>query len=104
MSRYVDLRSAEERDMEDRGKKPLAGEDESIARNLATMVKRTDQEYATDKAAYERTTAEIRKIGEELCAAGGDSRMKLIAYRANALGARIRLMEMFWNGICGWMA
>ncbi len=104
MPGYVDLRSAEERSMEERGKRPLDGGDETIAQNLAAMVKRTDHEYETDKAAYERTSAEIRKIGEELCAAGGEDHMKQIAYRVAALGGRVRSLEMYWDGVCGWMA
>lgn len=104
MPGYVDLRSAEERAMEERGKRPLDGADEAIAQNLAKLVKRTDAEYASNKTAYENTTAEIRKIGEELCTAGGDNRMRQIGYRMVALGGRIRLLEMFWDGICGWMA
>lgn len=67
-------------------------------------MKRTDAEVANDKAAYERTTAEIRKIGEDLCAAGGDSRMKQGTYRVHFLGGRTSLLEMFWDRICGWMA
>ncbi len=104
MPGHVDLRSAEERAVEERGRKPLDGADETIAQSLAQLVKRTDAEYAGDKAAYERTTAEIRKIGEDLCAAGGDSRMKQVAYRVHFLGGRTRLLEMFWDGICGWRA
>ncbi|MEX1247272.1 MAG: hypothetical protein WEA61_02220 [Anaerolineales bacterium] len=104
MPGYVDLRSAEERGMEERGKRPLDGADEAIAQKLTELVKRTDREYASDKAAYERTTAEIRKIGEDLCSAGGDNRMKQVGYRVVALGGRMRLFEMFWDGICGWMA
>jgi hypothetical protein len=104
MPGYVDLRSAEERSMEDRGKRPLDGGDEAIAQNLAALVMRTDREYETDKTAYELTTAEIRKIGEELCIAGGDNHMKQIAYRVAALGGRVRDLEMYWDGICGWMA
>ncbi len=100
----VDLRSAEERAIELRGKRPLGGADEAIAQKLAEMVKRTDREYATDKAAYERTSAEIRKIGEDLCAAGGDDHMKQVAYRMAALGGHVRTLEIFWDGVCGWMA
>jgi hypothetical protein len=104
MGRFVDLRSATEVAMEERGRRPLDGPDEAIAQKLAQLVMRTDAEYSNDKPAYERTKAEIEKIGNDLCRDGGDARMRQVALRMKALGGRVRTLEMYWNGICGWMS
>lgn len=106
MREYVDLRTPLEIVLEARSLQPLDEADEAIAQKLAELVKRTDDEYEHDKAAYERTTAEIKKIGFDLCSGrtevGGGTHMKLVAGRVKVLGGRIRTLEMFWDGICGW--
>jgi hypothetical protein len=106
MPEYVDLRSPLDIVIEARSRAPLDPADEAIAQKLVELVQRTDAEYENDKAAYERTTAEIKRIGNDLCSApasvSGSTHMKLIAGRAQALGIRLRTLEMFWNGICGW--
>jgi hypothetical protein len=43
-------------------------------------------------------------MGEQLCANGGNERMKRIAYRMQAFGGRSQDCEMYWVGLCGWMA
>ncbi len=104
MSGVIDLRSDEERAFEEHGKSSLGGDDEVIAKKLVELCKRSDYEFEHDKPAYDKTYAEIRRMGQALCDEGGDARMKGVAYRYAALGGRIRSLEMFWNRICGWMA
>ena len=104
MPGVIDLRSDEERAFEERGKSPLGGDDEAIAKKLLELSKRSDYEFEHDKLAYDKTYAEIRSIGQSLCDQGGDARMKTVGSRYAALGGRIRVLEMFWNRICGWMS
>lgn len=99
----IDLRSTKEKNIESGAGLELQGEDEEIAQKLAKLSTLSTVQYSSDKAAYEKTVVEFRKIGEQLCANGGDARMKRIAYRVKALGGSIRLCEMYWDGICGWM-
>jgi hypothetical protein len=53
--------------------------------------------------AYQKTRARAREIGEYLCANGGDPRMKKVGYRVKALGGNTRILDDFWDAICGWM-
>lgn len=46
----------------------------------------------------------IRDLGEALSKSGGLDRMKLIAYRIQALGGSSRQLDFSWNGIGGWRA
>jgi hypothetical protein len=87
-----------------RARFPLWGEDEEIAQKLAKLSKLCHIQFASNEAAYEETVAEFRRIGEQLCANGGDERMRLIACRVQALGGRSRDCENYWSGICGWLA
>ena len=100
----VDLRSEKEKAFASRAASPLNIEDEEIAQKLAQLSKLLEVQYSSDKTAYENTVSEFRRIGKQLCANGGDERMKLIAYRVQALGGRLRNCEQYWDGICGWMA
>ncbi len=100
----IDLRSADEQVMERQAGSALSGEDEETAQRLAQLSKISNSQYSSDKAAYEKTVAEFKSIGEKLCANGGDAHMKRVAYRVQALGGRVRDCEMYWDGICGWMA
>jgi hypothetical protein len=101
-----DLRGDDERQMEIEAKSSLGGEDEQIAQKLVELVQHYDVLYTSDKAAADRVEQEIKSLGKQLCANGGDPRMKRIAYRVAALGAgkrvRIRDLELHWDGICGW--
>ena len=98
----TDLRSTEEITVAIRPQLTLEAEDEELAKKLAQLSKLSDIQYATDKIVYEKTTAEFRRIGEELCASGGDERMRRIALRVEAFGGRPQDCEMYWVGICGW--
>lgn len=100
----IDLRSEEEQAMASHAQSTLHVEDEEIAKKLVQLSRLSDIQYAADKAAYEKTVAEFRRIGEQLCANGGDERMRSIAYRVEALGGRSQDCEMYWAGICGWIA
>jgi hypothetical protein len=95
----LDLRGPEDRRLEKEGRDDLGGEDEELGRRLCALLEAplvgggTRPEVAT----------QIKEIGELIGANGGDSRMRRIAYRVNALypgGAR--LLEFYWTGICGW--
>jgi len=96
----VDLRSDAERERERRAKSELSGEDEQLARKLVTLIGQAAAQYGSD--AYEATAAEITQIGERLCANGGSDRMAQVAYRVQALGARVRDCELYRDGVCGW--
>ena len=98
----LDLRSAEERQMEERAQSRLAEEDEQLAAKLVTLIGRADEEFKRDREAYDATFRDIAGIGEHLCAHGGTERMKLVAYRLQALGGSARQCEFYWDGICGW--
>ena len=94
--------SEEEETVASRLQSTLDVEDEEIAKKLAQLSKLSDIQYATDRAAYEKTIAEFRKIGEQLCANGGDERMRRVALRVEVFGGRTQDCEMYWAGICGW--
>jgi len=84
-------------------KQMLEAEDEEQAKRLAQLSKLSDIQYATDRIVYQKTAAEFRSIGEQLCANGGDERMKRIALRMEAFGGRQQDCEIYWAGICGWV-
>ncbi len=109
------LRSKKELSMEERGVKPLQGEDEDIAQNLenlcrlmavldnyrknypwpgyrlpydVTYVELTAHLHGQSiQEAQELTKYQIYKIGEELRDHGGGHRMKQVAYRVKALSS-----------------
>lgn len=99
----VDLRPDKEREFEREAKQSLSEEDEQLAQNLLTLIREASSQYNVNKEAHARTCAEIKRIGEELCLNGGHDRMVRIAYRVQTLGARVRDLELHWDGICGWM-
>jgi hypothetical protein len=98
----TDLRSEGEIAVETRSQPALEVEDEELAKKLAKLSRLSDIQFATDKIVYEKTTAEFRRIGEDLCANGGEKRMRRIALRVEAFGGRSLDCEMYWTGICGW--
>jgi hypothetical protein len=104
--RPVDLREDDERIMEAEGRSSLGGEDEQLSHQLVELIQRFNTLYRPDRPAADRAQQEIKSIGERLCASGGSSRMKRVAYRVSALGAgkgaRLRDLELHWEGICGW--
>jgi hypothetical protein len=95
-SDLVDLRPESERKIERKAQSRVSPEDEEIARRMVSLIQ---QCQSLDDAAAQ----EMKKIGEQLCAHGGNERMLLIAYRVQALGRRVRDCELYWDGICGWM-
>jgi hypothetical protein len=82
----------------------LDPDDESYARELVDLL----EDYASEKGApKDAIEAAVQELGREICRDGGKDRMKLIAFRVSVLGAgnvytRVRSMESFWDGICGW--
>ena len=87
-------------------KSDLSHEDEEMAMRLAAIYKDyskfSDSMSEEAKAQCKRFTAEAAAIGQQLCQNGGAKRMLLIALRAEVHGARVRSIELFWDGICGW--
>jgi hypothetical protein len=100
----IDLRSAEEKNIQQRAGSALSSEDEDYARRLVGLFREMDMLFSSDKAAYDHKRAEARQIGQFLGDHGGSDRMTLVAYRVQALGGRARDCEHAWDGICGWMA
>jgi len=108
-ARYqFDLRDELEKQQEREGHHSLGGEDEEIAQNLCRLCAQGEAQYRSDKEAYEKTAAEIGRVGEHLCSSGGSKRMARIAYRVAFLrgdtvpGSHTTEMESYWVGICGW--
>lgn len=87
----MDWRSDGEKAIAYRAQRALDGDYEKVARRLVMLL-----------ADGEANSAEIREIGAQLCSQGGPDHMRMIAYRANSLGIHIRLIELYWDGICGW--
>ena len=97
----------EEDAMRDRAQSALDPADESYALTVVELLGRYADLYDSDPRAADAIGSELRSVGRQLCDDGGSNRMKLIAHRVAALGhvnpyAKVRTMESFWNGICGW--
>lgn len=126
---FFQLVNWREQKIKDRALSPLQMEDEEIAQKLAQLSKLLDTQYTSDEAAYEKTAAEFRRIGEQLCANGGNKRMGLIAYRTNWIAYQVQYPQIappykaaereiyseecirywyryrkYWDGICGFRA
>jgi len=88
-----------------RESQPPLTEEERLARTLFALTEEMDSQYRADRQAYERTFEEVRKIGKQLCSNGGIERMRRVAYRVYYRDAAAgRVVEMCWNGICGWQS
>jgi len=96
----VDLRDSSERDIELAARKELDPENERYAIELVALL----ISKVSGKSLTEEATNRIREIGLHLGENGGDKRMKQIAYRVQFLGGSSRLLELYWNGICGWQS
>ena len=99
----VDLRSDEERSIEQQAASPINANDEQLARQLALLIKRGSEEYTARKTdALAKTSAEIKRIGEHLYSTGGHEHMQAVWYRVKALGGNGRLLDQYWDGIGQW--
>lgn len=99
----LDLRPLSEQQMAERAKRPLKNKkDEQFAHRMVVLLSEAQRLYDVDLRAQKEKLAEIRKIGEQLCANGGSDRMVQVAHRVQALGGSIRDCEWRWKGICGW--
>jgi len=99
----VDLRSGEERSIEQEAQRPLLGDDEQLSRRIAVLIKQGAEEYRTKQNdALARTSDEIKRIGEHLYANGGHEHMQKVYYRVQALGGQARLIDLYWDGIGEW--
>ena len=106
---YEDFRTEEEKEAEKRAQSPLDSEDEELAKRLVVLVRdaveiaRSNPNYQSDPK-HQKLEKDIQDIGEKCCNEGGNVKMHLILYRYKALGGHSsRIVELFWNGICGWM-
>ena len=104
MPGYLDGYAVKDQDLIERCNRELDSGYEERSENLANLVKRVDEAHANDKVPEKIITEEIRKIGETFCFSGGDSIMRIVAYRVSALGGRVQTLELLWDGICGWKA
>lgn len=77
-------------------------EDEEYAKHLIDLFREANAQYDRDKAAYQRTRADLLRIGQALYETGGDTRMHRVALIAQALGGKLRDCEYFWDGIGSW--
>lgn len=91
-----DLLSDEEKQVERDAQGVLTTEDEQIAKVLSYLLcHRGDVDLTLNEI-----QSEIRRIGQQLYSNGGTSRMKVVAYRANALGGDLRTLQICWAGVC----
>lgn len=89
----IDLRPESERQLALQAQDDLGGEDEQLAQRLRQLQRGHESPAAK---------AEIRRIGEDLGANGGNDQMARVAYRVEYLGGSSRQLEFDWAGICGW--
>jgi hypothetical protein len=94
-SHHVDLRSSRDLELERRAHSPLGGPDGGIARHLCILTEKLQKEG-------DPADREIKRIGQELFDAGGETRMILVCNRVRALGGAARTLEMYWGGIGTW--
>ncbi len=97
---FLDTRSEEEKQIERDAQSALTAEEEKLAKKLSYLSCQQDEQGRT----LPEAKVDIRKLGEYLCANGGTNRMKKVAYRVQTLGGDVRTLQIFWDGICGWMA
>ena len=70
---------------------------------LYKLDRRSDREYAEDRAVFDQTCRLIKQIGEGLNRHGGEDLMKQVLTRAGSMGANTRFVEGLWDGIGTWM-
>ncbi len=100
----VDLRSEEGKAFEREAQSPLNKDDEAAARQLVALV-REAQEYEGSqyKEIREAKYEQMRNIGRQLYANGGDKRMLKVGYRVRALDSFAgSYVQSYWNGIGDW--
>lgn len=93
--------------MREQAQSALDPENESDAQTLVDLLDRYADIEDADSGAAATIKEEVQTIGQRLCDDGGSNLMKLIAFRVEVLDpgntyARVRSMESFWDGICGW--
>lgn len=97
---FIDTRTNVEKQIEMEASSTLSVDDELLAQRLTFLSRQQDKSGKT----ITESGSEIRKHGLYLCNNGGTNRMKKIAYRVQFLGGDVRTLQIFWDGICGWMA
>lgn len=76
---------------------------EELAKMLAVLYKRSNQEYESDdKVAYEITLGLIKYIGEKLNLKEGEELMRQVLTQAGSFGCNARFIEREWSGIGTW--
>lgn len=96
---FTDIRSIEEKQIEKKAQQPLDRYEELAHRLFRLQNQRDEKGYLLTEA-----RKEIRTIGEKLCAKGGNTLMLKVAYRVGAIGGDTRILEIVWEGLCGWRA
>ncbi|OGO29077.1 MAG: hypothetical protein A2Z16_16655 [Chloroflexi bacterium RBG_16_54_18] len=69
---------------------------------LWDLDRRSDEEYESDKSAYQHTCETIKEIGSELHRRGGENLMRNILLIAGSEGCNIDFIGREWNGIGAW--
>ena len=85
-----------------RAHRPLDGDDERVANELAALSKELDG-LGYHSEMFKVGCGKVREIGEFLCSNGGSDRMDLICHRVAVMHGHSRNLERNWAGICGWL-
>ena len=93
----IDFRSEEEKQLEREARSgDVAPEMEMAVSKLLAIQSLLHKDAKPD--------AEAVRIGEQLYAKGGMDAMKKAAYRFDARGGNVPLLNAAWDGVGGWLA
>lgn len=91
------------RKMQSVAEQRIDAESEAMAQQLVVLEEQM-QRWHKDDTQRMRIREEIRSIGEDLGGHGGFLRMLLVCHRVKTLSGTYALVEMVWDGICGWQS
>ena len=77
--------------------------EEDLIDFMLELDRRSDQEYQSDKIAYEQTCELTREIGRELHRRGGEILMRNILLIAGSEGLNEEFFDREWTGIGSWL-
>lgn len=99
----VELSSNDESALWQEPQSRLLSDDEQISQRVAELLELGAEQYtANESEALARTRTELREIGQHLYSNGGHFHMLRVYYQVEALGARARLIDLYWGGIGEW--
>ena len=81
----------------------LLGEDKANKEIVYKLHYLMEKDDAMGSGSDREAVKEIKKIGKYLCSNGGEHRMLKVADQFLVLHKRIRSLELYWDGMCGWM-